>query len=410
MEHPETRLDRIGKPIREALAAETDPAADIRAARAGFLEQVVARNARPTRPTWSARGSAWRWRLPLLAAASAAGAIGLWIWTSIPISFQVGAAGAPGRLGDLIEGREEHGTPLRFSEGSTIGLRRGGGVRVLSANAKGARVLVENGTVDVVIARPPRSKAAWTFEAGPYRVAVTGTQFQMNYRPQDQTLDLATREGQVVVSGACLKTPRPVSAGDHFSSSCLRKEPSGARVASLSELAADPPSQRSAAAPAPASSRAEPHWRDLLATGRLAEGLRAAERANFYRVCQIATARELLALADAARLFGRAARAVTALRVLRQRYPSSPDASTAAFTLGRIAFEQQRDYDEAVRWFATYLREQPNGPLFGDSVGRVMEARLRSGDIQRARVDAEQYLRRFPEGPYASEARGILAR
>ena len=224
MEHPEARLDEIGKPIREALTAETDPVADIRAARAGFLEHVAAHNARAVRTTRVARGSAWRWRLPLLLATSAAGAIGLWVWTRLPISFQVGAAGAPGRLGDLIEQRGKDATSLRFSEGSTIGLSRGGSVRVLSANAKGARVLLENGAVDVVIAHRPGSKAGWTFEAGPYRVAVTGTKFQMNYRPHDQMLDLATREGQVVVSGACLQTPQTVSAGGHFSNSCLRKE------------------------------------------------------------------------------------------------------------------------------------------------------------------------------------------
>jgi transmembrane sensor len=151
-------------------------------------------------------------------------------------------------------------------------------------------------------------------------------------------------------------------------------------------------------------------WRDLLAAGRLQEGLRAAERASFGRVCQTATAKELLGLADGARLFGSSKRAVTALRVLRQRFPASPEASTAAFTLGRIAFEQKHAYAEAASWFATYLREQPSGPLMGDSVGRLMEARLRAGDQTGARTDAEQYLRRFPEGPYASEARGILSK
>jgi len=142
----------------------------------------------------------------------------------------------------------------------------------------------------------------------------------------------------------------------------------------------------------------------------LQEAVHAAERADFDRVCQTASAKDLLALADAARLFTRTPRAVTALRVLRQRFPSSAEASTAAFALGRIAFEQKRAYPEAVDWFATYLLEQPSGPLHGDCVGRLMEARLRAGDQSGAHLDAEQYLRRFPEGPYASEARGILAK
>jgi TolA-binding protein len=408
MEHPDTRLDQIGKPIRDALASETDPAADIRAARAGFLERVATRNAQAARPGWT-RGSGWRWRAPLLLAASAAGALGFWVWTRMPISFQVGAAGVPGRLGDLIEAVGMEQTSLAFSEGSTIGLREGSLMRVLSTHANGARVLIENGTVDVAIAHKPKAKAAWTFEAGAFRVSVTGTKFRMDYRLHEQSLALATHEGEVVIEGACLQAPQTVSAGGSFRRSCLRKEPVAAPVASVADLAPAPLAGPLAPAHADTPSHSEPYWRELLAAGRLADGLRAAERANFGRVCQAATAKELLALADAARLFGHTARAVTALRVLRQRYPSSPDASTAAFTLGRIAFERQGDYEGAVRWFGTYLREQPTGPLMGDSVGRLMEARLRAGDRAGARVDAERYLRRFPEGPYASEARGILA-
>jgi hypothetical protein len=46
----------------------------------------------------------------------------------------------------------------------------------------------------------------------------------------------------------------------------------------------------------------------------------------------------------------------------------------------------------------------------GDAFGRLMEARLRSGDDAGARANATQYLRRYPGGPYSSEARGILSR
>jgi TolA-binding protein len=160
----------------------------------------------------------------------------------------------------------------------------------------------------------------------------------------------------------------------------------------------------------PSKAAPEDAWRELLSAGRLSEGLRAAERANFERVCQIASAKELLALADASRLFGAGRRAAATLRVLRQRFPGTMDAATAAFTLGRVAFEKQHAYAEAADWFETYLREQPSGPLMGDSFGRLMEARLRSGDRTAARTSAQQYLRRFPEGPYSSEARGILLR
>jgi TolA-binding protein len=215
----------------------------------------------------------------------------------------------------------------------------------------------------------------------------------------------------VVVAGGCQESSTTVSAGQAVELVC----PSRAAVREPAEAPDALPTNRQPefAPVTSASSARATHsdvWRELLAAGRLSDGLRAAERANFDRVCHVATAKELLALADAGRLFGRHARAMTALRVLRQRFPGSADAATAAFTLGRISFEKQHDYPNAATWFETYLREQPSGPLMGDSFGRLMEARLRSGDHDRARSDAQQYLRRFPEGPYASEARGILSR
>ncbi len=150
-------------------------------------------------------------------------------------------------------------------------------------------------------------------------------------------------------------------------------------------------------------------WRALVAAGHYAEGVRAAERVGWTRVCRSANAVELLALADAARLSDQTPRAVEALMALRQRFPGSTSAATGAFSLGRLAFERRGAYAEAARWFATYLDEQPHGPLMGDAVGRLMEARDRAGDRSAARRDAERYLQRFPEGPYAGTARAILA-
>jgi TolA-binding protein len=408
MERPETQLAEFGAAVREALAAESSASAEIRLARAGFLQQVATKNAAAA--NWPRRAPARRWRFLLLAGATAAGAIALWTWTRLPVTFQVGASGAPGQPGHLVIALGTTPTPLRFSEGSSLMLAEGGRLRVLATDPKGARVLVEDGTVDVSITPARVGKKQWNFEAGPFSVLVTGTRFKLSYRALDQSFGIAMQEGQVVVSGACLSGPTPVAAGARLDLSCLAKPAPPFRMA---DLAPETPAQRGSAelaAPSGRPPRDASLWRDLLATGRLQEGLRAAERANFTRVCQAATAKELLALADAARLFGSTARAVTALRVLRQRFPSSAEASIAAFTLGRIAFEQKHAYAEAVTWFATYLREQPSGPLMGDSVGRLMEARLRAGDQTGARTDAEQYLRRFPEGPYASEARGILSK
>ena len=243
------------------------------------------------------------------------------------------------------------------------------------------------------------------FEVGSYHVTVNGTRFQMAFRARDRFLRVSTEEGSVAVAGGCLEAAKTVSAGESIEAFCpAREAPAPDEMPATEAL---PPAQEPA--PTVKATRTE-RWRELLAAGRLLEGLRAAERANFDQVCRTATAKELLALADAGRFFGPSQRAVAALVAMRERFPRSTAAGTAAFTLGRIVFEKQQDYVRAASWFETYLREQPSGPLMGDAFGRLMEARLRAGDATRARGTAEQYLRRFPGGPYSAEAKGILSR
>ena len=398
MERADTKLEELGTSVREMLAVECADRREIRRARDEFIEEIVTRGAHATRKRR-------RWGGWLLGGGLAMGALALWTWTQLPLTFEVGARHQAGRPGDRVRATGGAPAPLRFSDGSSLVLHEGGSLRVLGTEARGARVLVEDGTVDVQVARGYLGKK-WRFEAGPFSVQVTGTRFGLSYRARDERFGLSTQEGQVIVSGACLSGPTPVKAGSRLDLSCLAKPL--------------PPSEidRSPAAPTTVKSGELAHlssgsprdstWREPLSAGRLREGVRAAEQAGFDRVCQTATSKELLLLADGARLFDRTARALTALRALRQRFPSSREAATAAFTLGKIAFEQRHAYEDAVLWFATYLREQPSGLLMGDAFGRLMEARLRAGDRAGARSDAEQYLRRFPEGPYAAQARGLL--
>jgi len=327
-------------------------------------------------------------------------------------------------LGDVVQAPGSEAVPLRFSEGSTIVLHEGGRARVLTADAAGARVLLESGEADVAIAHRAQSATRWSFEAGPFHVLVTGTRFKVAWNAMNQALALATKEGSVLVSAPCLDVPRVVSAGHSVQLSC-RKPSVAPEVASAAPLPA-PSVERAAVAaiPAPRAPRArsedtvqlvpsaaanEESYREPLRAGRLEEALRAAESAGFGQVCERATGAELLALADAARLSGSAARATTALLALRRRFPRSGEAATAAFALGRIAFDQRADYADAARWFKAYLEQVPNGPLMGDAAGRLMEARFRQGDRDAAHAEAQRYLSRFPVGPYASQARKILS-
>jgi len=420
-----TGLTDIAARVRRVLAEDPGASDEIRSGRAAFLREVERRN----QPSIGGRAFDRRNRywLPLCFSAFIGVAAALWLWTR-PGTFQIGET-REGRIGDVIEAADGRVVPVSFSEGSTLVLRDGGRIRVLSLESGATQVLVEDGVVDATIVHRKTGRTKWEFDVGAYRVTVNGTKFRMAYQAASRALRVSTEEGQVTVAGGSLATPRTVSAGQSLAPVAAPKQeashdaspvpiadvaPSGAPVDPPVPVAEVAPS----AAPSALDERSSPmaksvaatgRWQELIAAGRLREGLRGAERADFDLVCETATIKELLALAEAGRFFGPSKRAVVALSTLRRRFPSSPEAGTAAFTLGRIALEKDGAYTQAARWFETYLREQPNGPLMGDAFGRLLEARRRSGDSSGARTSAQQYLRRFPQGPYAAEARDILS-
>jgi hypothetical protein len=114
-------------------------------------------------------------------------------------------------------------------------------------------------------------------------------------------------------------------------------------------------------------------------------------------------------LADVARLAGSAARARQAYEAVRERFPHRDDGQ-AAFFLGRLAFDERAEYAQASRYFQLSLAEQPAGPLAREAAGRLIEARLLSGDEAGARLAARQYLERHADGPHARTARRLLAK
>ena len=440
----------IAARVRHVLAEDPHAGDEIRRGRAAFLDEVERRNLL-SRSRRAAIHRRHRW-LPLgFAASIAVGAAALWFWMRAG-SFQVGEA-REGRIGDVIEAADGRMLPVSFSEGSTLVLHDGGRIRILSLEAGATHVLVEDGSVDASIVHRTTGRTRWEFDVGAYQVTVNGTKFRIEYESNTRALRVSTEEGQVTVTGGSLETPKTVSAGESLApTGSPKKSPavgetpetadrppiadstapiadstapiadSSAPIADSSAPIADSSAPIAESAAPTAESSVPPNaphlakvtrdggWQELIAAGRLRDGLRAAERADFDQVCQTATAKELLALAEAGRFFGPSKRAVAALGALRRRFPGLPDAGTAAFTLGRIALEKEGAYSQAANWFEIYLREQPNGPLMGDAFGRLMEARRRSGDSAGARTSAEQYLRRFPAGPYAAEARDILSK
>ena len=106
-----------------------------------------------------------------------------------------------------------------------------------------------------------------------------------------------------------------------------------------------------------------------------------------------------------ARLSGNSGHALRAYEGARARFPGTGFAANAAFSMGRVYFDQLDAYADAARSFATYANEQPAGPLLREALGRQMEALSRAGDRAGAARAAERYLRLYPNGPHAPLAR-----
>jgi TolA-binding protein len=341
----------------------------------------------------------------VFALAAAAIVLGAVLWAVLrprapqPLTFEVDSSRA-GVVREWVDAPPERDVPVRFSDGSTILLSASARGQVTEVNPEGARVVIERGRA--VVSVPPARGARFTFEVGPFAVAVGGSRFDASWDPSRQVFDLDLHDGSARLDGPTMTGGRTIVAGQHLHVALAVTE-------ELADASAPAPSAVPPPAP-PAPSAARPHkpdpsWRALALDGKYDEAL-AAVGADFDPVCASASSGDVLALGDAARLAHDPAKATRAYAAVRARYPQTPDASLAAFSLGRMAFQDGRDAD-AARWFDAYLRESPQGPLAREALGRLMETKDRQGEAAEARALAQRYLAQYPDGPHAKLARKI---
>ncbi|MGK3968034.1 FecR domain-containing protein [Sorangium sp. So ce118] len=412
------RLRELGRAQDQELAAQ-----DLDRARERFLESAAGG---ATRPGAARLGPALsRWIAPA-AFAALAGVCAALLLVLLPssrsLSFAVGSA--EGQVGTWIAAAADAPLPVRFSDGTSLALDANARARVVAADARGARVLLEGGRLTATVTHTATS--TWNFDVGPFDVLVTGTRFELSWSPEREELKLVLREGSVAVSGPLVGGPRTVAAGETLAVFCqeqrfelTRGEPSAAAPPppsstpiALSPGASGPapaaPSDSAKAAKAADASPRPPGWRDLVAADRYKEAMTAAEAEGFDGLVAGASAADLLVLADVARFSGKPERAAAALGATRSRFAGSGEAAKAAFHLGRMAFDQRRAYAEAERWFGVYLGEQPGGSFAQEALGRVIECRSLMGSASGAREAARRYLALYPAGPHAAHAERLL--
>jgi transmembrane sensor len=410
------RLLSLGR----AVAAEQDRALAQDLSLGGVRSRIVTTRPARRRPRW----------LPALAGAGAVAAAAV-----LAVVGGVGQARAPlvATLGDqpLAVGQWVSATDavtpaIRFSDGSHVSLSPGSRARLATLDSVGAHLVLESGAADVSVV--PNHGARYKVSLGPFAVDVTGTRFDVGFRPGDELFTLTLHEGKVVVSGCVLGEGRTLLAGESLRASCRGGHfeisaagaksstsavvaPSAAPAEAKPELPLDPSEPEPVTDVAPRAPReVPPSWQSLSRQSRFADAYALVELEGFDAALARSQASELALLGDTARFAGKPADALTAYKALRARAPGSPAAKQAAFSIARVHFDQQAAYAEAARWFRTYLAEQPGGPFTREAQGRLMEALSRSGDSAGARRAAESYLQQYPHGPHERVARQLLSR
>ncbi len=367
-----------------------------------------------TKPSRVRRLRDMRW----LAAALALGALVFAVaWgTRSPIepdlSFTV--AGAPGTAETWVSVDDEASSSMSFSDGTQMWLSAGTRARVGALGPHGAEVHIERGGAHVAVVH--RAETAWRFEAGPYDVFVTGTEFSVSWDPAQERFQIQMVEGSVEVAGpridgrrvllagqsldlratapktASASEPRPAE-NDHPAPEALPEEAQEmAQEMTPSPVVPGTPRPKSAPPEEPATD----DWRALASAGKYPEAYAAAAPA-FDSILQSASAADLMVLADVARYAGQAARSRQAYRTVRSRFPGTSQAARAAFALGRSG--------GGAKWFSLYLKEAPDGPLAREALGRLLESQRGQAS---AEATARRYLARYPDGPHAPLARSIV--
>jgi len=242
-------------------------------------------------------------------------------------------------------------------------------------------------------------------------VKVTGTSFDVSWSASEQSLDVAMESGSVAVRGPLLSGDVRLEKGQRLSALLPERRVTvgAARAARQEPLAAPPaptaatgePSLRSLAGKDEPARRT---WADQVARGNFNAVIAEAERRGIERTLESASADELSALADAARYGRRADIAMRALLGQRRRFPETPVAQRAAFFLGQLS----EGGPDALTWYDRYLSESPRGSYVPQALGRKLMLVHEKGGAASARPLCEEYLRRYPNGPYAAAAKKIL--
>lgn len=361
--------------------------------------------------------SRWRFLVPVLSAAAAAAVVAFVAWPETPLSVSV--RGQPGSSGEFVQAAVGD-EALDFSDGTEVVIRKDSQLRVTQVTAHGADVLLEKGAAHVAVVHRDK-KTRWNFSAGPYRVAVVGTKFELRWNPETGGLEVEMDEGIVEVDGPGLSkqrvtTRQKLEAFSHPARASLYLETPPAALASAeSPTVTEPPmvrvlpEKRGPQPVAPEKPKASgPSWRYLADSGDAVGAMRAADEAGFSWLIRSLPKTDVLLLGDTAKKARQPAYAREAWLQVRERFRGSDAAIAAAMRLGDLAATVDHNDTAAAKWFALAVREGPNADTAPAAMGRWLEVLVHAKKTDEAKKVAADYVKRFPNGEKVAEARELL--
>ncbi|HYP90996.1 MAG TPA: FecR family protein, partial [Polyangiaceae bacterium] len=188
--------------------------------------------------------------------------------------------------GGYLRDAGRSGVKLSFDDGSRVELAPRARGRLRSVDNEGTRVVLDSGTASFEVARSKDPR--WFVEAGPFMVAVKGTQFTVSWEPTSERFEVRLRHGRVVISGPITGGEISLRAGQRLVVSLPKSEmvisedesekpadqgveqPSAAATPSVNGVPALP-----SASAKPAT---KPRWAEQLASGHWDSILEEVER------------------------------------------------------------------------------------------------------------------------------------
>ena len=440
----EVIIDALSREARRSAAEDGGPGPT-----PAVWHRLQERRARRSRPPW--RGL-------LLAGAGMAAAVTLLVVArgvqrARPVTYIVEDAA---EQDGYIRGTSNGPSQVRFSDGTHVDLAQGARVSVLSRGPRGARLRVEEGEARFDVVHLPR--AAWSVEAGPYVVYVTGTAFDVRWSGASEVIEVRMRSGSVQVGGPLLPERVTLRAGQRLTaklasgemligdarvggadgraaageSAPVRTPPNVNEPAPVADVVAPsspsapevavvapppppalPPSPLAATAPVPAPAPARPSALTPPASAPAPAAAATAAPSPAVRPPSIAhrQAPRVVQVAFAPRTWFAAITSGEAARVVDEAEAHGLDRtlaevdSTALSALADAARYSARP-EIAVRALAVSRLRFPKTPFAHAAaffLGRLADDR---GAVAEGLAWYRRYLSETPEGPYAAEALG----